>query len=343
MSWRQTLADEGVTVDAVDRRHVRLTDEESLASRVVLLRDYPRPISSAKVPPLPEQAGLLVVPRGSDAFFRTARRTGWSIATDSGELDVTVGARHILRRHEHRPVSKQRPGRKPWPFWTTVRVLASYAASPAPDTAVTQEFLAQVVGTSQPTIYRAVRRLVELGLLETARGRIPTADLHTLTDWWLQNYPGPGGVTAYWYSLASPAEQARDALAILARPGSRASPVVSGQVAADAVAPWQRPDHVQIYTRQATSLTAAGFVPVATRETATLTVTVPDDPGIWLRSSWLATLLGVRINLADPLQILYDVAAADGPTATEAGDRLRMALGTTLADNWRQSRTQAVA
>ncbi|MDQ2839326.1 MAG: helix-turn-helix domain-containing protein [Actinomycetota bacterium] len=342
MSWRQALADEGVTVNVIDAHHVQLIDEESSASSVVLLRDYRRPLSSSKVPPLGERAGLLVVPHGSEVFFRTARQVGWWIATEDGELDIAIGSRHILRRHEEQPVVKQRPGRKPWPFWTTVRVLTALAASAPPGGSVTQEFLAQIVGTSQPTIYRAVRRLSEHGLLEIARGRIQATDLDALIDWWLQNYPGPGGVTGYWYSLATPAEQTRDALALLGASRGNAAPVVSGQVAADLLAPWQRSGSVQLYTCKAVPLAAAGFVPVATAEAATLCLTVPADTGIWPRSPWSVTLLGTRVGLADPLQILYDVGAAAGPTASEARDRLRAALRTTLADSWRQTRTQVM-
>lgn len=342
MNWRQALADEGVTVDAVDHHHVRLIDEASSVTRVVLLRAYRQPISSSKIPPLDERAGLLVVPRGTDAFFHAARQGGWSVAADSGELDVTVGRRHILRRHEDQPIGKRRTGRTPWPLFTTGRVLGCLATAPLPGASVTQEILARIVGTSQPTINRAVRRLAEHGLLSTTRGRLHVPDPDALTNWWIENYPGPGGVTAYWYSLASPAEQARAAVALLTGGRSRTDPVVSGQVAADLLAPWQRPDRVQIYARKAVPLAAAGFVAVAAPEDATLTVTVPADAGIWLRSPWPATLLGARVDLADPLQVLYDVASADDPTAAESGDRLRNALRTTLAEKWRQTRAEVM-
>jgi hypothetical protein len=169
-------------------------------------------------------------------------------------------------------------------------------------------------------------------MVRSSSGLIEVRDHPGLLDWWLANYPGPGGLASYWYSLDAPVVQARAALGCM--DAAHADPVLSGEVAADALAPWQRPRRVQIYARAGTSLADAGFVPVPDEASATLCVTVPEDPGLWLPEQWLVGVGGRRAQIADPLQVLWDVAAAAGPAATEAVTHLRQALATTLADRW---------
>jgi hypothetical protein len=142
-------------------------------------------------------------------------------------------------------------------------------------------------------------------------------DAGRLIDRWLESYPGPGGATTYWYSLDSPAEQAKAAVELARDLDS--SPLVSGDAAADLISPWRLPITTRLYIRQMVDFTDAGFTPTEPQD-ATLIVTVPDDPTLWTTAG-----LGKprEIPLADPLIVLWDVLRSSGPDADEAAGRLR--------------------
>ena len=97
-----------------------------------------------------------------------------------------------------------------------------------------------------------------------------------LFTWWRVAYPGPGGLVQHWYGLEPLPEQLARALA--ANPGRRV--VLSGDLAADAIAPWQAPSRVLLYVAQPADLRVHGFVQSGAQE-ATLTITAPEDPGVF--------------------------------------------------------------
>lgn len=340
--WRQVLADQGVVVDVVDRHHVRVTDESSSTTEVLWFRRSDRPLPASKVPSAPE-AGLLAVPRGTDAFMERARRAGWSVVTDEGAIDLIIGERRILTsRHENGDPAPARPGVVPWPLYSTVRVLAALTASQGPELQITQHRLAASIGASQPTVSRCLKRLAADGVVSTAASKIQLDDLQSLIDWWMRNYRGPGGITSYWYGLDSPTDQAAAAIDVLSSQlgGAGHRVGVSGEVAADLLAPYQRPGSVRIYVRRAESLSRAGLVPVVSPGDATLQVTVPDDPGLWLPTPWPIPQLGVTAGFADPLTILHDLREASSPTADEASAHLLSQLVGPLAGMWARARLE---
>lgn len=194
----------------------------------------------------------------------------------------------------------------------------------------TQVVLAERVQASQSRVSRALSRLADLDLVERGASGWEPVGWDSLCDWWMEIYPGPGGIQSYWYSLESPRDQVRKALALL---GNDA--VVSGDVAADAIAPWRRPAGAVIYVRAGVSLEAAGLVPVASAAEATLTVSAPEDTSVWLPRAWR----GVDVPVADPLQIVYDVARGSGTDRDEAAHHLREALRTTLRPTWQEAIT----
>ena len=340
MGWRDVLAEEGVTVDAVDSRRVLLTDEHTSTGTVMWLKQSARPLTASKVPAPPGIPALLTVPRGTSAFVEHARSQGWSVASDEGMLDVDLGSRRIVRKPgagEQLP-ALGKTGTVPRAQFSVVRAIAALAAGSGGLVQTTQSNLASVVGASQPTVSRALRRLESAGLVDADRSSVVVGDLSQLVSWWMRNYPGPGGITSYWYGLNAPVDQARDAIRILGSSHANTDSVaISGEVAADAMAPWQRPQQALVYVHAARPLTDAGLVAVSSAETATLQVTVPEDPGVWLPSTWGVPALGETAEFADPLQILYDVKRSLAPTAEEAYGHLLGQLCGPLAQQWASS------
>ncbi len=192
--------------------------------------------------------------------------------------------------------------------------------------------MAALVGVSQPRISQIYRDLTSAGLLADRGRRVPNWE--GLLDHWLSTYPGAGGVTTYWYGLASAAEQALavvDRLAALSL--DRLPALVSGDVAADLLTPWGRPSTAVVYARAAVDLDDLKLTP-SPAAGATLAVTLPRDPGVWLippaRRRWSASPL----PLADPLQILHDLAASSAPDADQTAARLREHLARQVVQWW---------
>jgi DNA-binding Lrp family transcriptional regulator len=193
-----------------------------------------------------------------------------------------------------------------------------------------QREIAAVAGVSQPRVSQVFRELENASLI---RGRVAGSawppgsktwvipDFSALVSHWLRTYPGPGGVTTYWYGLSSPADQASAAVGALS---DRA--MISADVAADLLAPWARPHRAVVYARVGTDLSVAGLTP-APADQATLVLTVPADQGVWA----YPTRSRSGIALADPLQVLWDLTQTDSPDTSQATAHLLAWLTTRLS------------
>lgn len=321
--WQDVLGRMGVTVETVDADHVRLRGEGG--ERVLRLHRVERALASSQLPQPPGEPALLSLPRATLRTVEDARRAGWEVVTDAGLISVAVGQSRLERVAAKVLATRRRsqPGPPPWATFTVVRRLLAIAPS-------TQVELALAAGVSQSKVSRVLGKLREAGLVDRVAGGWRSSDWDRLFDWWLARYPGPAGVTTYWYSLddvGTQATRALDALALV----PDADAIVSGDAAADQLAPWRRPEKLTIYARAATSLAEAGFVPVGSAAEATLAVCAAKDPGVWLPRPWI---LG-GLPLADPLQVAHDVSEADAVDSGEAVDMLRDALRTRHAQAWK--------
>lgn len=199
----------------------------------------------------------------------------------------------------------------------------------------TQREIAELVGVSQPWVSQVIAGLAQDRLVQPAR-RSRVAGGWLVRDWmgllhrWLALHQGPGGITTFWYGLGRPERQAFSVVADLRRrqapsahsPDTRegSDVLLSGDVAADLLAPWARPRRAVVHTRVGAELTSLGLTP-SPPEHATLALVVAEDPGVWAFSTvaWRPEELGrFAIPLADPLQVLWDLRASPGPDSNEA-------------------------
>lgn len=335
------LLESGITVRPTGPAEVELVaaDEPAGAVTAVVERRLtalsPSHVRGHHPPHDPPTRGalLLVVPSASPTALDAAAAAGISVVVADPTRPSAVTGRIVLsdrtvelRGASTRPEAGQqpaRPGRRPWGALTVVRRLLT--AGPT-----TQVALGRSAVVSQARVSQALSGLVAEGLVrrtaDTARPRWAPADWDALVDWWLAHYPGPGGITTYWYGLAGVPEQARAAVAALSAAGMPV--VVSGDVAADVLAPWRRAGRAVLYADPAgrpvhDELTGAGLTPSGAGE-ATLELIVPADPGVWPAPGTAAAEAG--LPLADPLQLLWDVARAPGADVDQALAALRPVL-----------------
>ncbi|MCL2467370.1 MAG: MarR family transcriptional regulator [Micrococcales bacterium] len=318
--WTDVLGRAGITVETVDAHHVRLAD--GATSAVFRLRRAGSVVPS-RVPAAPHGPGLFAVPRASIKAVDTLVAAGWNVVTDTGRVAVRLDKRWITPGPQPVVVSQRATQRGPTP-WALFTVLRRLLAAPC----ATQADLARRSGVSQPKVSRVLTRLRADGLVVRDAQTWTIADWDAAADWWLARYPGPGGVTSYWTSTDPPTVEAAKAMAALTATGP-SNAVLSGDVAADVLAPWRRPSSSVVYARAGKPL--PGMVPVSTPDEATLTVCAPADPGLWLPSPWQVS----THQLADPLQVLHDLAP--GTDQTDAAVRLRHALRTTHLHRWQEA------
>lgn len=350
-AWR-ALTDAGVDLVPIDARHVEL--RQGGHRRRMLLKASSRPLNPSDVVALVErhpEPVLLVLPVATAEVRHTAEQAGWSWLVMGprgvrgvlrlGDKPVEIGEPDV----EKSSAAHRRPGRVPWGSLTLVRRLLEQPAA-------TQRVLAALAHVSQPRASQTLGALAEQQLVARHKAGWVVRDFDRLLRLWLDTYPGPGGISTYWYGLDSPRDQAQAVIRLLAKgvsaeaapdreqhaAAAEPSAVLSGDVAADIVAPWRIPGRAVVYARSGADLTEAGLTPAGVQE-ATLELIVPEDPGVWPSPSPHA--LGSRTEsyetepvvggkssmpIADPIQILWDVQRAPGSDSGEAAARLWQVL-----------------
>lgn len=261
----------------------------------------------------------LARPRGPVPLLLVGSTATTSVVTraKSGELNlltcdpprlVSDGVTREVTPTPEAPSPAGRPGRPAWGRWALMRYLV-LADGPA-----RQMEIAGALGLSQQAVSLGLHSFGDL--VGTSREGAVVADRAALLDRWLQEYPGPGGHEAGWHGLDAPATQARTALAVAWDQDTGA--LVSGDVAADLLAPWQLPRTARLYVDRPVDLSRHHLVP-APLEEASLILREPRDPTLWLLAEHRRGLL-----VADPLIVLRDLTRQPG--AEEAADRLRESI-----------------
>ncbi|HEX5597270.1 MAG TPA: helix-turn-helix domain-containing protein [Micromonosporaceae bacterium] len=326
--WK-ALIDVGVMLLPLDAVHVELRHEDRRAA--VRLHAFSRPLNPSDITSLVgryPQPGLLVVPSATQEAREVVEQAGWSwVAEEAGHvvgllqiegerMRVEAGAPATVAR-----VVELKPGPVPWGTLTVARRLLERPSA-------TQRELAEWAGVSQPRVSQILASLAAQRLVQRAANGWQVRDFDQMLRWWLDAYRGPEGISSFWYGLESPREQAQAVVRLLQERaiGDRdaevgATPaVLSGDVAADFIAPWRAPARAVVYARRGVDLTGVGLIP-AGEEEATLELIVPRDPGVWpttLREADEVLPRDMSPPLADPLQILWDVRRSPGADTDEA-------------------------
>ncbi|TJY64127.1 hypothetical protein E4J89_18410 [Arthrobacter sp. CAU 1506] len=313
-------------LDILRRAGVR-TSAGNLERMSLAARNLPVFEASIKVtiqPPTPSRilTDLSTTQRVRLIYFTNKPGAAVTEAAEAGLVDlvalepatVIIGREYLKREPDKRRNERVNKHRKnAWGRWAVERVLI---LSRQP---MGQTDIAPLAGISQPAVSNAFQHL-QGHIVRRPHGWEPE-DRAALLDKWLDEYPGPGGASTYWYGLDAPVRQARDAAEYAE--SMEGEPLISGDVAADTYAPWRLPNRVQLYVKQSVDLTDAGFTP-ADPDSATLVATIPADTTLWT----VARMAGRPDGhpLADPLITLWDLMRSPGPDAEEASQRLRAAI-----------------
>ncbi|MGY1843313.1 hypothetical protein [Modestobacter sp. SYSU DS0875] len=335
--WSALLA-AGFTVRPLSASEVELSSGDGGTDRVVAVVQrrssplLPSHVHHAVVGAGRDSALLLVVPGASPAALDAAEAAGISVLVADERRREPVRGRILMPTRTVEIAAQAprtgptaaptRPGKRPWGALTTVRQLLSGGVA-------SQVELATRAAVSQGRVSQTLAGLVDAKLVRrmtvNGRPRWAVADWDGLADWWLGRYPGPDGLTTYWYGFSDVPEQARLVAAALRR--ADVPVAVSGDVAADLLAPWRHPTRAVVYAEvgghPAVDLTTVGLTPSGPDE-ATLELIVPADPGVWATGGGLTSHGG--LPLADGMQVLWDLQRAPGSDTDQAVAALRPVL-----------------
>ena len=289
----------GFTVDVEGPQMVRVD------GLLTLVRSYSKPPSPTKLEQFKDAAEtrLLVTPRMTKSLAELAHATD-RIAVVSPSEDWL-----IFRQQEYRHPPEEEPtrtaprGRVPWTRFGLLRALAR-TSRPR-----TQVELAAELNTTQVSVSLAMKQLGDLAR-RTKHGWL-AADVRRIARAFLDEYPGPKGITQHWLSTETPVEQLSAVRQLVP------DALVSGDVAADMLAPWRISRQVVVvYVDHGVDLSTAKIAKSGPRN-ASLSVVVPADPTI----RPLAKAYGVP-GVVDPLVCAFDVAALGGTDSGEAVEHL---------------------
>jgi DNA-binding transcriptional ArsR family regulator len=338
MSWEDLLLQAGIELlptggrrSADSSADVRLrTPQGDAVVRVRSCKRPPRPSEVRRL--IDDQAHadtplLLVADRLSPQVRHLLAQARVSSASDRhAELFLDTG--HISFSLDEAPAPPERdaPGtgivQLPWrgrsAFQVTRRIIQRGLHLP-------QEQLARDAGVSQPRVSQVLAALGELGLVDLRQRAV--IDLEALLDAWVAHYPGPGGPETRWF--ASGGAQAGVAAALDHAQRDNVAVLLSGDLAADHLAPFALPTAAVLYADDVLDLTPAGLVRTPDRETAVVTVVTAQDPTVRPPvgvETAEATVARTTCRLADHLQVLWDVNRSRNTDAAQQAAHLRRQL-----------------
>lgn len=279
----------------------------------------PYPAQTARLDRL--QAGLrrwgtplLYAPHITDGQGRALTAHGWSWVDELGNFDLR--AEGILLRNRV-PTARGQGRRSSHALpkgWAGLQVVRTLIAEP-PDPVRTST-LARAAGISAPRTSQVLHQLQTHGYISKRPDGAWDVDRITLLDLFLQEYPGPGGDHRHFYALDIGAATRTIA-------GHRElEPVISGDVAADLLAPRRRPSHLIAYVHQG-SIDESDILVVSAATEANVTVIRPLDTSVFPVEPLQPSMATPAISLAHPTQVAWDLQRLSGQDRLEHLEELK--------------------
>ena len=260
----------------------------------------------------PEIQALHVGRSATPGIIGQAKTGKLNILTAEPLQLILDGAVFTAEQHHQSLPEPPRPKR---PAWIRRAVERCLLLAEAP---LRQSEVADLVGTSQQSVSLACR---ELGsMVSTTTDGVAVNDPEALLAHWVREYSGAGGQEFGWYSLDPVVAQTLAAFRVAEL--LDAQPLVSGDVAADKLAPWKLPAKGLIYVNSPIDLAGDGFVP-APLEESTLVTCVPWDPTLWKLTELSTVPTYDDGKLADPALVYWDLYYSGDLDSLEAANHLK--------------------
>jgi hypothetical protein len=160
-------------------------------------------------------------------------------------------------------------------------------------------------------------RLRRAGLVDKTGPSTWSVDRSALLDAFVSQYRGPRGSERLLYTL-DPLETAATRISELSRRESGAAVALSGDIAADRIAPWRTPTTLLVYAPEPFSTDSLNMIEATGRRDANVIVRYPQDTSVFGSEPLIVT--GLRI--VDPTQVIWDLSDHNGSDRREAAERV---------------------
>jgi hypothetical protein len=257
---------------------------------------------------------LLYAPHITEGQGRALTAHGWSWVDELGNFDLR--AEGILLRNrvpkargEGRRSSHALP--KGWAGLQVVRTLIVEPPEP-----VRTSTLARAAGISAARTSQVLHQLQTHSYVSKESDGSWDVDRITLLDLFLAEYPGPGGDQGHFYALDIGAA----ARAIAGH--QELEPAISGDVAADLLAPRRRPSHLIAYLHQG-SIDESDTLVVSVATEANVIVIRPFDTSVFPVKQLKPSTMTPAISLAHPTQVAWDLQRLGGQDRLEHLEELK--------------------
>jgi hypothetical protein len=311
------LSQAGYTVMPLGPRLVRIEHgEHATTARLVPLQKPPTPATIGReidrARSLGADAPLFLIPRANDTVRRAALK-GDLAAVGAADRVVIING-ELVDLSDKSPEPDKTMRRRPWGRLAVARLLVRTGGILS-----SQITTSTAAGITQPAVSKAYTTLRGEGLLPTDGARkLRPSQLTSLIDYAIHSYPGPGGISTYWYSASSPILTA-DLKAALTE--TRA--LISGDLAADEFAPWKQPRTLTIYAPAGIDLASHGLAE-SNPDAANVILRVPEDATIWRTAQeWTDT---EPTHFTDPIITAWELSQSSDVDADQAVDRIKRRL-----------------
>ena len=265
-------------------------------------------------------APLLLAPYVSQGIGNLLNEHGWSWADEAGNFGIRSRGLRLFQRISNSPPKPRRNLPQGNGALAIVRFLIRMSEELG-DIGPTE--LSKIAQVSQPRASQVLAQLQRLNLIERGPDGYH-ADREALLDAFLNEYRGPGGGEAMFYSLDAPSAAALDVIGALDRDNHQVA--VSADVGADILAPWRSPTVAVIYIDGPVDANDIGLVAAQSPNDANVFLRFPNDTSVFRYPSLDATLSGRSVPLVDETQILWDLHELGGDDRIEAADELRQQI-----------------
>jgi hypothetical protein len=258
----------------------------------------------------PEDILLYVLSRAPESLRRRALEDSKIAYISTSDSTIVFQTKKHVVTNSADPTSPKLVRR---PAWGRLAIARALLRTGRPQTQVE---IAKAAGITQAAVSQALKAL----------GDHVARNIGSDTGWLAKNpdelftyavrdYPGPGGITTYWYGLDNLATQAE---LVLDYAGPQVV-LLAGDSAADQISPWRRMRRASVFSKTGFDLRPLGFAQTEPQN-ATLEFTVPADNTIWATAqSWY----GETVTVTDPIIAAWTVRDIGGSDADEAETRLR--------------------
>lgn len=280
----------------------------------------PYPAQTPRLDPLRDRLRrwgnpLLYAPRITDGQGRALTAHAWSWVDELGNFDLRAKG-IVLRNRVPKARGEGRRSSNALPRgWAGLRVVRTLIARP-PDPVRTST-LSRAAGISAPRTSQVLHQLRTHGYVSKGPDNTWDVDRVTLLDLFLAEYPGPRGDHRWFYAL----DLGAATRAIADRP--ELEPVISGDVAADLLAPHRRPSHLVAYVRQGSIDENDALVATTAEADANVTVIRPVDTSVFPVEPLQPSAVAHAISLAEPTQVAWDLQRLGGDDRLEQLEELR--------------------